>query len=1014
MPRLTRTLLMGVLTLSMLLGDGGRTFADSAKATADTEAVAATIHYRVERAGYASLGVYDANGLLLRSLLAGKPVKPGEHTVPWDGLDRWGRPAAPGEYEWRMVVTPGFKATYQLTLGTNPAGDPWQVWVGNHTGVTAVAVDGADMYVGAGVSENVPSFLKQSLDGSQHHWRHKRFDAWVGPIAIAVVGEQVFFLQLDGKIQIVGKDIDEEKGRYEGHIPSSPRLGTWDLLWPGDKVAKPLWPGYADLMDMDGWDDSLAVVWREHDAIRWLDPATGETQAETTVAAPQAVALAPQGVAYVISEGRVLRILRGNGETPVEIIPAARLTAPRHLAVDRTAGELLVAEADPGHQVKRFRLDGEPLTTYGRPGGRAYGHYVSRDFFQVTAIAADEQGGFLLSEHGLGRTVHVGGDGEVINAWYGPQSFFNFATPDPADPTRAFYQVFGGDKALAKMDFDNRSWKVLAVYQHHTFDGLFPRGAHYTIRWQARRRGGELYLVTGGTEGVAIVRVDEAAGKLVPVARIGAVNRNQPPAIWSQVLEHHGERDPEKAPVHFAWSDLNGDGAFQPEEFALGGAQWSRMIAYVDDDWNVVFGNANPKAHGGTAWFTLSNQAKGRAAAPRWNLASIEPGPGNLPKAFSRLGQIDTRDLHVDEQGGVYLLVSGNRHWETSDRHGEAWPTSRAGSSRVVKWKTDGTLEWVSGRHGLRGAHHVAPPIPGDWINDPTRFLGIVNETIVYGDRVRNPAAAFTTDGLFAGTFLDRRADDGLPSHLYAWWRDAETRHPDTVIPYDNLTAGSIRRIDDDTVLWMPMGEMNTPVYQVSGWADWHRAQGKLRLEQTPAHARRQGTGLAAEYFANLELADEPVLTRTDPRVWFEQAARPQAAAQPFPDQLEPTEFSARWRGQLEGHLSEDYVFSVYTQDRDRVRLWLDDELILEYWPTDLAARDPRPQVTWEKRRETVSRSRAMKAGHEYGLRLEYASATGNPLLSLNWDSFTQERQRLPGELLYPPATDEAEATQQQ
>jgi len=44
----------------------------------------AGIPYRVEVPGRVSLGVYGDNGRLLRSLLVGQPVEPGEHTVVWD------------------------------------------------------------------------------------------------------------------------------------------------------------------------------------------------------------------------------------------------------------------------------------------------------------------------------------------------------------------------------------------------------------------------------------------------------------------------------------------------------------------------------------------------------------------------------------------------------------------------------------------------------------------------------------------------------------------------------------------------------------------------------------------------------------------------------------------------------------------------------------------------------------------------------------------------------------------
>ena len=102
---------------------------------------------------------------------------------------------------------------------------------------------------------------------------------------------------------------------------------------------------------------------------------------------------------------------------------------------------------------------------------------------------------------------------------------------------------------------------------------------------------------------------------------------------------------------------------------------------------------------------------------------------------------------------------------------------------------------------------------------NPTRILGVMNDCVVVADRSGWPASVWTADGLYAGSFLDRRADDGLPAKLYSWWREKranpdkpgefvnpQTLDPDTPIPFDVLGGFLLPQSNSDP-LWMPMAE---------------------------------------------------------------------------------------------------------------------------------------------------------------------------------------------------------------
>jgi hypothetical protein len=80
----------------------------------------ASIEYTLTQTGQVSAAVYDSGGRLVRTLLSGAAQNKGAHRLTWDGLDRNGRPMPIGNYVWKVLRTPGFRAQYVTSLGINP------------------------------------------------------------------------------------------------------------------------------------------------------------------------------------------------------------------------------------------------------------------------------------------------------------------------------------------------------------------------------------------------------------------------------------------------------------------------------------------------------------------------------------------------------------------------------------------------------------------------------------------------------------------------------------------------------------------------------------------------------------------------------------------------------------------------------------------------------------------------------------------------------------------------------
>ena len=132
-----------------------------------------------------------------------------------------------------------------------------------------------------------------------------------------------------------------------------------------------------------------------------------------------------------------------------------------------------------------------------------------------------------------------------------------------------------------------------------------------------------------------------------------------------------------------------------------------------------------------------------------------------------------------------------------------------------------------------------------------------------------------------------------------------------------------------------------------------------------PAGGLQNVHGLKGEYFANMTLAGNPVLTRTDPIVSFDWG-------EGSPDPVLPRDsFSVRWTGKLVVPASGLYTLSVASDDG--VRLFIDSNQIIENW-----SKHPP---------ELVSKSMTLEAGRAYDVRIEYFESTGGALMRFGWST---------------------------
>lgn len=123
--------------------------------------------------------------------------------------------------------------------------------------------------------------------------------------------------------------------------------------------------------------------------------------------------------------------------------------------------------------------------------------------------------------------------------------------------------------------------------------------------------------------------------------------------------------------------------------------------------------------------------------------------------------------------------------------------------------------------------------------------------------------------------------------------------------------------------------------------------------------------GLKGEYFNNISLEGDPVLTRVDPRIDFRWTL-----FSPEHEKINYDWYSARWTGKLVP--PESGVFNIGLKGDDGYRLFLNDELVIDNWKKQTFGQ--------------LTTAYSFEKGKEYDLKVEFYETVGNVWFKLVWD----------------------------
>ncbi len=158
--------------------------------------------YQLPEARRVSLGLFDANGQLVRTLLTADPRPAGTVEEQWDGLNDFGDVLPAGKYSYKALTRGEVKQHWVVSLH-NPGNPPWVTadgkgsWGGDH-GVPLDAACSQDrVFLVWDYAEAGWNLIGCTLDG-QKQWGTWVYQNYPAPVAIATDGKLVYVCQQAG------------------------------------------------------------------------------------------------------------------------------------------------------------------------------------------------------------------------------------------------------------------------------------------------------------------------------------------------------------------------------------------------------------------------------------------------------------------------------------------------------------------------------------------------------------------------------------------------------------------------------------------------------------------------------------------------------------------------------------------------------------------------------------------------------------------------------------------------
>jgi hypothetical protein len=433
--------------------------------------------YTLPAARRVSLGVYDATGNLVRTLVTNEARPAGTITERWDGLNDFGDPLPPGPYTFKGLSHTGIGQQYVLAIhnaGTPPwvTADGMGSWGGDHGVPLDACAFGDRVYLLWDSAEAGWNLIACTLDGKKQ-WGTWCAQKYTFPNSIATDGKTVFVSQQDGitaqdaatgrpaPFQGDRRGIDIEGGGVTdlayapGHLYALAKGKIYDIALPAGKVVKHV------------------VV--------------GEAKGLAALSATQTLTIR--------ADGCVCRVDMAAG-TVWPLFNAA-LVHPYDLTLSRDGSKLYISDQGRGEMsVKVFSFPaGKALGTVGKPGGRpAVGAFDPNGLFFPGGLAFDSADRLWVTEmDATPKRISVWQPekkgAKLVNQFFGASAYSVNGSVDPAHPEYVYVH-----NTRWIVDYDKKTVVPDATLCRPGWDGPQPHFGSPNIPVQVRHANGRTFL----------------------------------------------------------------------------------------------------------------------------------------------------------------------------------------------------------------------------------------------------------------------------------------------------------------------------------------------------------------------------------------------------------------------------------------------------------------------------------------------------------------------------------------
>ena len=738
------------------------------------------VKFTLPEDGYVTLVIEDKTGKRIRNLISETKFPKGDNIAYWDGTNDLGRDAdaayhglykipfefvEPGDYSVRGLWRKDVKLFYEFGI-YNDGNPPWSTddhtgaWLANHSPPQAAAFVPAAksptgepaMYLGSYVTEGPDGLGWFDLDG-----RKKGGKKWIGgnwtaaPFLACDTGDKAVagVYVYAGSVWETGK----KSGTNELRITALTNKADAPILnLELEDSSKP----YGDhIGGIAARNAVVACSMTKANKILLVDAVGCKVASEIKIDSPKGLAYDPAGRLVAISGKNIVRLDVSAKDGKRDILVSEGLESPSGLTVDNS-GNIYVSDHGNSHQVKVFTSDGKFVRAIGKAGAPKAGPYDPLHMNNPDGIAVDSKNHLWVAEADyMPKRVSVWTlEGGLVKAFYGPSKYGGGGMLDSYDKSRFYYADEGKGTMEFELDWEKGMSKLVNILYRRTPDALkmpFRCAAPETAFY--RKDGGKTvrYFTncfstnpTGG-HGTAFLYI-ERDHVLYPVAGMGRG------MDWKDVFDNENfksslpegvdfsEKNKNKNPFFFIWSDLNNDGQVQSSETSTHLAVSGGITVLPDLSFCVArIGEDNKNMQ--TVRFKPVEFTE--AGVPKYDFSKKEILAEKVNGPASSGGD----QALVDDKGNAIvtlgiapfdrLSVCGTKNGVATWSYPNLWP-------------------------GLHASHHAArPTFPGEIIG-VTRLLGEMftppnsDAGAMWGVNANmGNMYVFTSDGLFVSTLFE-------------------------------------------------------------------------------------------------------------------------------------------------------------------------------------------------------------------------------------------------------------------